>query len=671
MSPVTLIASAILCELIVASGTMLNIHETKIPKISALHQKALEILKVTSKNSLKTVQVMSMDSSASEFPLAALTSLTLGQPVSIVLTRNITDRVDLSIVQVTFRRDHVVNAISSLTPFINENEKVIILVRVNSTIKETMIESWLDTTFSVLWVALIRDVAIVVEIKDSNASSARKKLRTPETLENKIRDSDYKNFTGNAENLDGPWKVEVNDNGSTEVSWQDSTSEEHNSTILVYSYQPYMTKALQKIPKPKLKTLFDVKVENMAGQDLRVGGRVMDLIFYDDDEEYDSPSRSLSPLIGILAEKLNATIKHLYTQNSDTIIRNGTLNTLYRHLMNGELDLTVSAAFMYPELSGMFSMTYPRKRVDLRFVLPRYLYEDVTYRNVLGGKVSKFLLLMIITLIMTLTFILTTKKILRLQIEVDFLTSLIKTIFNQSTELSYTAKSTTLRVALGSWILYTSLFSLRLQTMVTSRIIKPYGQQTIDTLADLRDSDIRIVIREDHLEYVMTHAEEEIRNIVSEKSLKTSNRTIFATPDSRLGYMLPNQLAYYAMSMSFRDFKGRSIFKILREAMLPNFETYYLRKGSPFLRQFDKILSSLAEFGILRYWDDNSDYRMLLKVVIPKSSKDICSRCVKLGNLKSVFFFLTIGLVTALIAFIYEVATGTSSNSRRGNCFLF
>lgn len=104
---------------------------------------------------------------------------------------------------------------------------------------------------------------------------------------------------------------------------------------------------------------------------------------------------------------------------------------------------------------------------------------------------------------------------------------------------------------------------------------------------------------------------------------------------------------------------GRAIFHVMRESIIPSYQCFQIRHGSPFLPTVDRYLRYLQESGIMRFWERMTIYRAENEgLLVPSESYEETSQSPRILDLKRsymLFILLPIGYAMAFVAFVIEI----------------
>lgn len=111
--------------------------------------------------------------------------------------------------------------------------------------------------------------------------------------------------------------------------------------------------------------------------------------------------------------------------------------------------------------------------------------------------------------------------------------------------------------------------------------------------------------------------------------------------------------------MFLPNFLDRPVFHIVRESIIPSFQSYKLVKGSPLVPVFNKLLRRLEEAGLINFWAQEHLNQAITEGLLHPTDDNtvVQSRDFKALSLKfvAVFFYIwAAGIILAIITFLIE-----------------
>lgn len=122
-------------------------------------------------------------------------------------------------------------------------------------------------------------------------------------------------------------------------------------------------------------------------------------------------------------------------------------------------------------------------------------------------------------------------------------------------------------------------------------------------------------------------------------------------------------------------FTGRPIFHLMKESIIPSYQSYQVVFGCPYLPRINQILRRLQEAGFLNLWVDRLQYEAVIEGLLYPSEdyEDEPSRArqVSLEKIIVVFYILAGGYLLAFLVFLIEVGCGYAKKLREKRRFPF
>lgn len=205
------------------------------------------------------------------------------------------------------------------------------------------------------------------------------------------------------------------------------------------------------------------------------------------------------------------------------------------------------------------------------------------------------------------------------------------------------------------WIWYSLIITTAYRSAMSSRLTAPNIPKNIENLKMLSLSHLRLFGVANAKHVVMMSAETELGN--THKTILSRfevQEEFFQAPVLRrlvrnrdIAFMsFCNMFSY----LSLQDDVTKGKVHIVEQCVYQYLPWLILRKASPLTTYFNRIVSSLAETGILLQW--KKDYLPPVKAVLEESTRELT-----FGDVEAVFWLFLMGLALSVAVFLFEVVS--------------
>ena len=235
------------------------------------------------------------------------------------------------------------------------------------------------------------------------------------------------------------------------------------------------------------------------------------------------------------------------------------------------------------------------------------------------------------------------------------------------------SKHSSIRIFLGFWMIYTLLMSNCYSGDLVSQLVSPQKTKQINDIASLASKTYKIVAEE----YYVLFFE---KNMNSSKEFASFKNKFFpvkgkeevleqiAKQEPGVAFLSKrNEIdGYFRKKVAFTK-EGHRFYHLVRECAVPNFLTYIVQYGSPYLSRINIILARLFESCIQDFWDDlhpdhnyepdEISHKMAHKMKAENEIKEgEQKQKLRLEHLQTAFYLLISGQTLALITFLMELS---------------
>lgn len=409
----------------------------------------------------------------------------------------------------------------------------------------------------------------------------------------------------------------------------------YKSKLEVFSYNPFFKETSRYSGFTDNKD----KLKNMNGYPLKI------FIFEDpprtirkDGVFYGRDARLLYGLI----EYMNASVI------IETPIENANdpYEQMYCGIWNENFDVGFVSAFQTNEaITAKVKFTYPSRRDDVVVIvhkalkIPQYKYIFLIFDTILWLSIFGSMFLVVAFESYTLYKSQTSCYNCVSQSILD--TYLI--LLNKS--ITYLEKGPySVRLLLTFWLYCSIIINVAFQCALTSIVITPKYENEINTLEELRQTDLRVTINQYHFSSIPSRVLAKDHFIIEEESVISE---MLINSEDR-NYAVQLSIAEEILDMERSGV--HPIYHLLKEHIIPGLNGYNIKVKSPYTDVINRYILYDQQFALSKYIAN----RIYLKNV---SLEEYVSDQVPLSleHLQSVFYILIIGEILSILVFIMEV----------------
>lgn len=421
---------------------------------------------------------------------------------------------------------------------------------------------------------------------------------------------------------------------SAETLWKNSILNfvmiyHHKKKVRAVEYNPFFKKFI-KLNFPNV--TFSNKLRNMAGYPLKVTlfndpPRIVNLsgVFHGTDV------RNLHYIIEMFNASLE--IKVPEGNDTDTYFRGYVLDQVYHRT-----DFGMVSSFVYILDNITLRMTYPRKMDDVVVVVPtpqrvpQYRYLSLVFSE------NLWLATLVSLVIVCLTKYYTDKT------SNNFTNSALE-VYAILLAAPVNNKSTTMGVStlFILWCYACMVLNVAFQCCLTSIIITPKYEKQIDSLHDLKQAKMEILINRWHR---LSAGQDKALNACMTTETEANIIEMMMKGYTDKAYAVQLSVAEEIVSKEFDNNFPK--YHIMQEHLVPGFTAYLFPAVSPYVEEINRFLLLDQQFGISRF---NSS-KVTFGTRVHPSAEPVP---LNLGHLQTVFYILIVGGILSISAFIYEI----------------
>lgn len=224
-----------------------------------------------------------------------------------------------------------------------------------------------------------------------------------------------------------------------------------------------------------------------------------------------------------------------------------------------------------------------------------------------------------------------------------------------------------LRLIFAGWIFYSFLMTSSYTGKLVSKLALPQYLDDIETLQDLKESGLEIVVEssfvpilEENLDYEFWKS---IRGRITSLKPKAF-KAHFNENKTNAAYAMENHRADYAVFRNYDKVTGRPRYQKMSDCLIYYPKTYIVGQGSPYLGRVNELISRFYEVGLVQYWEQLSEFQATIKGEIidedeeeenDEDEDEDIKVILSIEHLQGAFYILAIGLGASFVVFIIEI----------------
>jgi len=208
------------------------------------------------------------------------------------------------------------------------------------------------------------------------------------------------------------------------------------------------------------------------------------------------------------------------------------------------------------------------------------------------------------------------------------------------------------RVLFLSWVLYCWAINTVYQAYLTSFLIDPGLQHPLASEDAILNSGIEYGVATHALGIYPWLGERRYRHI---KYFDNPESVIERVANGKLAFMGSVFLMEYLIAVKYMSADGRPRICDIKDDLTAGIATIYVPKGFPFKARYDKVLSSLAQAGLVNFWWENLMYEVALEKAGDSNLLPGEYVALRMEHMQSAFYFLLLGYVLSVMSFLLEL----------------
>jgi hypothetical protein len=221
------------------------------------------------------------------------------------------------------------------------------------------------------------------------------------------------------------------------------------------------------------------------------------------------------------------------------------------------------------------------------------------------------------------------------------------------------------------WVWYSLAINNLFQIYVTSYLVDPGLKKQIQSVQDILDSGVQHGFHPDLNASLLDESDElltkvakhsEPCNDVEACTQRVAQRGDFVT-------IINHHRIQYLNTYKTLDNNGKPLLCTFGDDVIQNFKTFYLPRGSPLLRHFNRAIAVAVQAGLVEYWWESELVASRIKAASIKKISPLDNYSVfVLTYLQSAFYLLFLGYCLASFVFVIELLCySTISHSKYRN----
>ena len=204
-----------------------------------------------------------------------------------------------------------------------------------------------------------------------------------------------------------------------------------------------------------------------------------------------------------------------------------------------------------------------------------------------------------------------------------------------------------------AWVLYCCAINTVCQAYLTSFLIDPGLQQQLASEDAILNSGIEYGVATHALGIYPWLGERRYRHI---KYFDHPESVADSVANGKLAFLGSVFLMEYLIAVKYIDADGRPRICDIKDDLVAGIATIYVPKGFPFKARYDKVLSSLAQAGLVNFWWENLKYEVALEKAGDSNLLPGEYVALRMVHMQSAFYFLLLGYALSVMSFLLELS---------------
>ncbi|XP_067644685.1 ionotropic receptor 93a isoform X2 [Eurosta solidaginis] len=357
-----------------------------------------------------------------------------------------------------------------------------------------------------------------------------------------------------------------------------------------------------------------------------------------------------------IAERLNATrVIHRVSSFGDFSLQS---DICVQEITQEIDDLAINTRFLaVKSFEGKVEYTSLLGRNDLCVLVPK-----AELASIFWNLFRSFTLAVWLTVLLSIPLAYTFCNLVHLRLskrEFDLLQLYATTLTMASSRIP---KRISLRIFLFFWLFYGMLICNAFKGNLTSSLVFRKYNEDINTIQDLAVSPYTIMAyarHKKHLDLYLNNTNPYEVALKRKLQVEYDENIVEKIKNTNLSYAYVQKyhFALFAANARRHSSKGRPLFHVMPDCLVPFHSVYIVPLGSPYLGFINNLVRSTLEFGFLTHWESmiNAEFLESGKKNVRNPINDEDPVVLKLAHFQAAFGLLFIGLTMAFVAFVWEI----------------
>ena len=204
-----------------------------------------------------------------------------------------------------------------------------------------------------------------------------------------------------------------------------------------------------------------------------------------------------------------------------------------------------------------------------------------------------------------------------------------------------------------AWVLYCWAINTVYKAYLTSFLIDPGLQHQLASEDAILNSGIEYGVGTHALGITPWLGERRYRHI---KYFDHLESVVDRVANGKLAFLGSVFLMEYLIAVKYMDADGRPRICDIKDDLAAGIATIYVPKGFPFKGRYDKVLSSLAQAGLVNFWWENLMYEVALEKAGDSNLLPGEYVALRMEHMQSAFYFLFLGYALSVMSFLVELS---------------
>jgi hypothetical protein len=210
-----------------------------------------------------------------------------------------------------------------------------------------------------------------------------------------------------------------------------------------------------------------------------------------------------------------------------------------------------------------------------------------------------------------------------------------------------------IRAVFFAWVLYCWAINIVYEAYLTSFLIDAGLQQQLDSEDAILKSGIEYGAASSAFSLYPGLSERRYRHMKYIEEAETIGDSV---ANGTLAFLSSVLITEYVIATKYTDTDGRPTMCDIKGDFAAGIVTIFVPKGFPFKARYDKVLSFLAQAGLVDFWWEDLKYAAILERALDFNLPRGEYVVLTMEHLQSAFYFLLLGYAMSVTSFLLELS---------------